>query len=440
MKPVKKRMAALLAAVTALSLAGCGKGGIIASDDDFQKNMHQSNTDEMDTVCETEDGFYFRLDELTGGHLYHLDKATGQVTILCAKPECAHNDETCNADIGAWQLWTTGGRLYYTYHDYREEKGGVTNYGLRLHSAASDGTDRKVVQELQFEPSGDASPWMPQPILHRGVVYFPYSGVLYAVPLGGDIHKDAEAIWGQANEEGTVDAGGVPVINTSYLSYTLWADGDLVYFMVDPPQADGTYKDVLFSYDTNTKEVKEVWRTPDAADVGEWASTGVSVSQWYVLDGYIYFYLSGGDFWRSSLENGGYEKLADTHEKAAYGSAVFSDDYLCVLNDAPDPKYAGATATFSITGGMDYVGGDAIYVYGLDGKFVKEISLKPLYEQLDTLTHCELAFCDGDGVYFVADASTWSERVNGASHIIPDYFLYRADIKTGEVTKLCNWH
>ena len=248
----RKLTAVLLAAGLALSLAGCGGGGVIQSDEEFQKEMHQSNTHEMDTVCEREDGFYFELNELTGGHLYYLDKATGQVTILCAKPECAHDDETCNADISTRQLWTAGGRLYYTDYDYGEEKGTVTNYGLRLHSAATDGADRKVVQALQFEPGGDASPWTPDPILHRGVVYFPYSGVLYAVPLGGDIHKDAELIWGEADQNGTVDVGGVPVVNTNYLSFTLWADGDFVYFMVDPPQADGTYKDILFSYNTNT--------------------------------------------------------------------------------------------------------------------------------------------------------------------------------------------
>ncbi len=435
----KKLFAALLAALMVLSLPGCGGAGAIESDDGFQKNMHQSTTSQFDTICEADGGFYFQLYELTGSHLYYLDPSAHKVTILCAKPECSHTDDTCNAAIDAWQLWSAGGRLYYTYHDYVEENGKVVNYGFRLHSAATDGTDRKVVQDLQFDPTGDTSPWTPQPILHRGVIYFTYSGVLYRMPLGGDIKKDAKAIWGEEIGENTNVVGGIPVIDTRYLSYTLWADGDTVYFMVDLPQSDGSYKDTLFAYDTSTEDVTQVWQTPDAADVGEWTSTGVSVSQWYVLDGYIYFYLSGGDFWRSNLATGETEKVAGTHEKAEYGSAVFSDEYLCVLNDIPDPQYAGAVAVFGI-GSPDYVGGDTIYVYGLDGEFVAELSLKSLYERLDTLTHCELAFCSGEDIYFVADASTWSERVNGASHIIPNRILCCVNIESGNITQLYNWH
>ncbi len=431
----KRLLAAVLAALLTLSLAGCQKGGIIESDEEFQKNMHQSNTNELEDICETQDGFYFVLHERTGSHLYFMDRDGGAATILCAKPDCGHSDETCNADIGAWQLWTAGGRLYYTYFDYEEKNGQVVTRGLRLHSASTDGTRRKVVQELEFQPGGDTSPWQPQPILHRGVVYFPYSGVLYAVPLGGDIHKDATAIWGEENEAGTVEIGGVTVENTEYLGFTLWADGDFVYFMVDLDQPDGSRKDTLLAYDTRDKSVREVWRTPDADEVGEWMTTGVSVSQWYVIDGKIYFYLSGGDFWRSDLTTGETVKLADTHEKAAYGSAIFSDDYLCVLNDVPEDPCG---TSYSFVGGNDYVGGDTIFVYGLDGSFKKELSLKALYDEFDTLTHCALAFCSGDSVYLVADAGTmsWSGGVGSKNS---NDILFRVSIATGEITQIYNW-
>ena len=174
---------------------------------------------------------------------------------------------------------------------------------------------------------------------------------------------------------------------------------------------------------------------PDADEVGEWTTTGVSVSQWYIMDGYIYFYLSGGDFWRSNLESGKTEKLADTHEKTKYGKAIFSDNYLFLLNSTPEDL--GGTS-YSIVGGQHYIGGDTIYVYGLDGKFVKEVSLKPLYQELAGLETCYLAFCSGTDIYFVADASTkvWSGNVGTMDW---NLVLCCVNIETGEITQIFNW-
>ena len=432
MKTTKRLLAALLAALLTLSLAACNKDdpGVNVptsqdGSDDFQKNMHQSTTYYIEQVTETSDGIYVHFDAFG----YYIDKATKNITILCGKPECEHNDLTCNAWIYAYSLWFAGDKLYFANSDSIMENGSYVNYGLRLYSVDPDGTNRSVVQRLQFTPSGDTSSWAPRPIQHRGIVYFPYSGILYAMPLGGDIEKDAVAIWGEESE----DTG--TSFNLSAPQYTLWADGDTMYFMVNIPQADKTYKETLFSYDPETGAVTQVWETPDADKVGQWTSTGVSVSQWYVMDGYIYFYLSGGDFWKTDLSTGETVKLADTHEKTKYGKAVFSDDYLCLLNSTPEDE--GGTSQ-SIVGGQKYIDGDTIYVYGLDGKFVKEVSLKPLYQELEGLGTCYLVFCSGTDIYFMADASTksWSGNVGTTNW---NRVLCCVNIETGEITQIINW-
>ena len=431
---IKKLLSALLAVLLSLSLASCnkevgGKVDIPANQnvsDDFQKNMHQSvATKFLRIVTETDDGFYIQL---KGAYIYYIEKETNKITILCGKPECEHNDKTCNADFSVDALWAAGGKLYYASSDGVLENGQYVNYGERLYCADFDGTNRRAVQNLEFTPGGDTSSWTPQPIGHRGTVYFPYSGVLYAMPLGGDIEKDAVAIWG----EESADAG--QGFNLSAPQYTLWADGDFMYFMVNIPQTNGTYKDTLFSYDPDTGTVTQVWETPDADEVGEWVSTGVEVSQWYVLGGYIYFYLSGGDFWKTDLDTGETVKLADTHEKVEYGTAIFSDDYLCLMNDTPEDKNG---QQYGI-GGNDYIGGDTIFVYGLDGGFIKELSLKSLYDQFDSLESCKLVFCSGSDIYFVADASvqTWS---GGVGTMLRNRVLCCVNIETGEITQIYNW-
>ena len=436
---MKKRLiSTLLAALMTLSLVACDNsdgdkvGGKVnipttqTGSDDFQKNMHQSITTKfLSVAAETDDGFYVQLN---GMFIYYIEKATKAITILCNKPECKHEDITCNAFFHAQALWASGDKLYYSNGDYVEENGQYVNYGERLYSADFDGTNRRTVQNLGFAPGGDTSSWIPLAMGHRGIVYFTYSGVLYAMPLGGNIEKDAVAVWG----EESADAG--QSLNLSAPKYTLWADGDTMYFKVNIPQTDGTYKDTLFAYDPETGEVSQVWQTPDGSEVGQWVSTGVSVSQWYVLEGYIYFYLSGNDFWRTNLETGEHEKLADTSDKTEYGTAIFSDDYLCLMNDTPEDKNG---QQYGI-GGNNYIGGDTIYVYGLDGTLVKEVSLKSLYGEIDGIKHCEMVFCSGNEIYFVADASaqTWS---SGSGTMNWNRALCCVNIETGEITRIYNW-
>ena len=436
---MKRIFAFVISLILIASMVGCEKYGFDtqspllpthAHDDtntssDFQKNMHQSTTDYLCFACEAENGIYFQLD----AYVYYLEKATSKVTILCAKPECEHNDKTCNARLSARSLWFYNGKLYFFNGNKIIENGQVVDYGDRIYSIDPDGTNRQAVQDLEFVPSGDAlAAGQKEPILHRGITYFTYSGVLYALPLGGNI-EDAQAIWGEE-----IKNDGTHIGDVNRLTYKLWADGDFVYFMVNLPQEVGTYKDTLFSYDTNTKEVTQIWQTPDAGDVGEWITTGVSVSQWYVMDGNIYFYLSGGDFWRCDLETGETLKLADTHRKVEFGSAVFTDECLCIMNDAPEQKNA-----VSSYGTQEYIGGNTVYVYGLDGTFIKELSLKTLYDEFDTLAHCALTFCTGDNIYFLADASTWSDPAGGVSHIISNRILCCVNIETGKITQIYSW-
>lgn len=159
----------------------------------------------------------------------------------------------------------------------------------------------------------------------------------------------------------------------------------------------------------------------------------MAVSQWYITDGYIYFYLSGNGFWRSDLESGATEKLADITETPAAGSAIFTDDYLFIMNDTPVNLDAFASY------GTRRAGGDTIYVYSMEGKLIKELSLKALYGKLETITHCELAFSTGSDIYFIVDASTQGSLVNGEVPHYRNLFLYCVNTDTGEITQIYNW-
>ncbi len=424
MKAIKRLLAVLLAALLFLSLSGCQKDKPdIPADqtgsEDFQKNMHQ--TDEV-SFLETDAGWYFSY-----GSLYYIDKEDMRAVIVCAKPDCDHTDDSiCNARIHADYLLNGAEKIFYVTTKF-ENGVGIK----RVEAVKYDATERETVQKLKFQETvmDDAS-W-DTAIYHRGYIYYVSDYTIYRTVPGGE--KDAaEVVWRPESIPETEMLAGYPISDPNELDYTLWAEDGTLYFMANLQDRDGTYKDMLFAYDLTDMTARQVWITPGKDEAGEWETTGVSVSQWYVTNGYIYFYLSGGNMWRGDLSTGKNEKLADTHEKTRYGSAVFSDDYLCLLNDIPVHNY---TDTEPFPGSHRRARGDMVFVYGLDGKLKKEISLKPLYDEIDELTTIELVCCSENELFFIAASMTQHDPAGTGEWegSISSVNLCRAGIETGRV-------
>lgn len=427
----KRIMAVVLTVILTLSLAACsdngsaklpsvsgGDSGVLGTD--FQKNMNQSTSIDISSLCATADGYYFEYDCM----VYFIDKKTGNSTVLCGKPDCDHTysegNTSCNAYASANFLTYSNGKIYYNNSDYVLENGSYINKGERLYAMNVDGTEHDAVQNLDFVIRGDTSNFVTSPIIHRGMVYFCYSGALYGVKLGADI-EDATLIYGSQKAD-----DGSNIIDANELYYELWADGELVYFMAkNVKQSDGTYKDTLFSYDPQTNKTEQVWQVPDKSDVGSWSTTGVSVSQWYISNGYIYFYLCGNDIWYTELSTGKTNKLIDLDIES--GAAVFSDEYIVVMNKTASGSYDW------ISGAAAVSGGDALYIYNYSGETVKEISLKNIYKEHDTISACNLLFCDDGKVYIHADATVSGVYSgNYSSSTVQEHYLYAVDIDSGK--------
>ena len=146
-----------------------------------------------------------------------------------------------------------------------------------------------------------------------------------------------------------------------------------------------------------------------------------------MLDGTIYFYLAGNGLWRSSLTGGETELLADTGDTAEYGTALFSDDYMCLLNDLPGEH-------------NENEGGDSFYIYGLDGTLQRELPLTALFNAVDGITGFSPLFLSENEIYFVADAGSWGEIKNGIQYEDKMDILCSMSIDTGEIIQIYNWN
>ena len=429
---MKRFLTAALAVILTLSLAACGDnnsaklpsvstGDTSVLGTDFQKDMSQSSYTFMDfgNICETENGYYFTWYSTA----YYMDKESGDCTILCGKPDCSHKstDDGCNAQTGSILLSYYNGKLYYTSSNSVLENGSYVDYGNRLYSMNLDGTDHEVAQELDFVVGGNTSFNINIPMIHRGNIYFSYSGMLYTAALGDDV-QDAVKIYGDE-----IVSDGSYVVDTNAMYYELWADGDTVYFMAkNVKQSNGTYKDTLFSYDPQTGKTEQVWQVPDKSEVGEWDTTGVSVNQWYVSNGYIYFFLRGNDIWYTELATGETNRLIDLKIEA--GVTAFSSEYIAVI----DQEYNG----FYSSDGSEVDGGDTLYIYDYNGTLVNEVSLQKFYDENDKVSTCDLLWVGNGKVYILVDATTVgtiNANTGVSTQTVQRHYIYTVDITSGEI-------
>ncbi len=116
-------------------------------------------------LCETDEAYYYIFADAATSqfYIYYYDKASGTSAKLCPRPECPHNDPTCNARISPLYLgvMSYADRLY-TVVDNNDFKGGA------LRSQDEDGRNVAIVGSM--EPSGMSSA-NETAFLHRGFYY-----------------------------------------------------------------------------------------------------------------------------------------------------------------------------------------------------------------------------------------------------------------------------
>ncbi|MBO4878962.1 MAG: hypothetical protein J5544_01745 [Clostridia bacterium] len=234
---MRKTVLIILAALLLISLAACaGKDGQpsagqsaepgsaldAAREDDFDNRFGQGSYN----LAETEDAYYFSPP--SGKYIYYYDKATGDYGVLCAKPECMHdegNTEDCNglADLCMKSLNNWGGKLHFVGWDR-----GLKRYCL--FGLSYDGSEREREAELDF---GEYSQLQ--------------------IPYDFDYHRGMLYCYVQYDKV----KGGVP-----------------------------GYATELFSVDPGTGKLTQIFKTEDDPDVG------VDKPRLFYYNQYVYFLLS----------------------------------------------------------------------------------------------------------------------------------------------------
>lgn len=364
---------------------------------DFQKAFHMSQEDEYNRGCASEQGYYF----VGNGYVYYVEKETLRSTILCGKPECQHQDQSCNAYIGnVWHIAYYDGKLYYAD---AQEQGGFGGKDWNLYSMNTDGTQKQKVQALRSPNEGFwATPT--QFAIHNGYIFYKSNREnILCAPLGTS--PEAADIAKTNNLD-----PGEEIALASLEQWYLWADGETFYCFGNP-KAD-RFRNQLYAYQPRSKQLSKVWEVPDSADTGTWDTSDISVNGWYINNGILYYFLSGNGLYQYEIAGKTTMQIAAITDLEQTGTAEFDNDFAYINNEETN----------------------ILFVYALDGTYLGK------YDYTETVSHgvgqpagsgvARIIGSDDNYVFLCAgNVSGMSQDGIGLGYYY--YYLVKSEVKAG---------
>lgn len=290
--------------ISLVFLAGCGCTGAndnISYDNkniDIEGLNSQSQydgipwIDSVVPVALAENGMY-----IADTYLLYYDYASQNTIYLCNKPECNHNDNTCNAflpDDLSGEYFDKNGIQYYDNSIYFS---GLDSKNVCLYKISADGSSREKVMDL-FEAelnevvdgtstllNYDSTPYC----IHRGYVY-------YIVDEGDREYLCRKKLGSKSDEE---------VITTDVTErtdvYRMEMYGKYLFFQKGVYTED--FSDIeggLYAYDVESNDVIEVKK-----DV---------INVYVIKDDTLYYEVSGEGIYAYSLRNKSEKLVAEIKE------------------------------------------------------------------------------------------------------------------------------
>lgn len=309
---------------------------------------------------------------LTDHRIYYLEKDMNQWRPLCAKPECSHNTEDCNAYLTTAGIYWDEGYIYYYMGD-------------ALWRMKPDGSEHEKIKRISL-PDGVSSTYL----IYRGYIYFQ----LRETTDGGKSWKqEIKRVPLEGNDTELTDVFGNPGEDqVQYTDLRCWDDRVTAIGIHGEQQS-------LYMQDLTTgkqRMIAENWPPDKIAG--------------YTIDGDLlrYFDLEEG-FCSVGLSTGKREVLRSPVERKEAGSVYYDEDFIYLCNTNP------------ILDKMDLVDEACrgILFYDLDGNEVDFLSMDGLDMWL------LYAFSTPERVY-LSDYSKMME-------LNTFYYIDKAEIGTGNM-------
>jgi hypothetical protein len=308
-----------------------------AAQTSFNKAMAQSGSIEGMHMTAISSGYIMHL----ATRLYYTESDSMESTILCALPQCDHDDEDCNAYLSLYGPCVAyAGKLYYIdglYGDSNDE-----NFGLYAMSYAGD--QRTMVAKLDGWTADARNAEVPFALSGDDLIYSPDGQNVYYLSLETGVCEQVYAYDGPAELYTIYEVDGKTVWDQEPLStiWTMWMDSGTAYFMGTVPQDEYTYRQQLYAYTPGDDAAKLVWEVPETEMTGTWETAGVYVNGWYLDAGVLSYFLSGNGVWQYDFATGTttclFQLDADVTGQAAFDGEFV---YISTGNDLLIYDYEG---------------------------------------------------------------------------------------------------
>jgi hypothetical protein len=279
--------------------------------DDTSQNYW--NTDESHMVAAAENGYYFMTN--TGSYIMYFDIESNEVIPVCAKADCAHNTESCNAYVGD-EKKVSGIYYYQGYLYYMPVKNGMAV----LTRMDASGGDRKEIAEL-----------IPNEGNNNFIQLMFHGDCVYVYDCLSHIHSNeeyTEHIWEVSLNDGSkrsiYEITGVNLTVKNVKSF-----GDKLFFMVQQSWEEKKDDEIgiacakslgVFAYDYNTDTVETISEN--------------NINDYYIVpeENRFYYFVTGSGLYVSDLSAGAEKLLMKSTDTMDMCNLSYDGKYLYVTN------------------------------------------------------------------------------------------------------------
>ena len=173
---MKKVVAILFAVLLLLGVTACQKASAPDTSPEYKFETdcqyQHCRMDSSYIMAESPETIYYINPETN--QIYALDKENDTSILLCGKPDCLHEDNTCNGHIFFYNYCMSyyDGHLYGITTESALGEGDSVSRVLTLTQLSLDGVQRKPIWKIEWDREVFWGNYLHSSTIHRGKFYF----------------------------------------------------------------------------------------------------------------------------------------------------------------------------------------------------------------------------------------------------------------------------